>query len=64
LRVARFAAGLRRALPARLAAAFTFAGLRRGAAIFAVFVMVGSLFLFSQFDVLPKNESTILEHPE
>jgi hypothetical protein len=62
-RAVRFAAGLRRALPARLAAIFLFiAGLRRGAAFFfAIFAMVGSLFLFSQMVILPKNESTILE---
>jgi hypothetical protein len=61
-RTVRFAAGLRRALPARLAAIFLFAGWRRGAAFFfAILAMVGSLFLFSQMVFLPKNESTILE---
>jgi hypothetical protein len=44
LRAARFATGLRRMLPARLAAV-RLAG-RRGAFFFAIFAMVGSLFLF------------------
>jgi hypothetical protein len=62
-RAGRFAAGLRRALPARLTAIFLFvAGRRRGADFFfAILAMVGSLFLFSQMVILPKNESTILE---
>jgi hypothetical protein len=64
-RAARFAAGLRRALPARFAAIFRFAGCRRGAAFFfAILAMVGSLFLFSQMVILPKNESTILARPK
>src|SRR5437868_13910890 len=46
-RAVRFAAGLRRALPARFAAIFLFAGWRRGPAFFfAILAMVGSLFLF------------------
>jgi hypothetical protein len=63
-RAVRFTAGLRRALPARFAVIFLFdAGLRREADFFfAIFAMVGSLFLFSQMVILPKNESTILEH--
>ena len=64
-RAVRLAAGLRRALPARLTAVFLFdAGWRRGAAFFfAIFAMVGSLFLSSQMVILPRNESTLLEHP-
>jgi hypothetical protein len=62
LRAVRLAAGLRRALPARLVAIFLLvAGWRRGADFFfAVLAMVLSLVLFSQIDILPKNESTIL----
>jgi hypothetical protein len=65
-RAARFAAGLRRALPARFAAIFLFdAGWRRGAAFFffAIFAMVGSLFLFSQMVFLPRKRIAILEQP-
>jgi hypothetical protein len=63
-RAVRFATGLRRALPARFAAIFLFAGWRRGAAFFfAILAMVGSLFLFYQMVFLPKNESTILAQP-
>jgi hypothetical protein len=58
-------AGLRRALPARLAVLLLFIGWRRAEAFFfAVLAMVGSLFLFCQMLVLPNNESTILRRTE
>jgi hypothetical protein len=60
LRAGRRLAVLRRVVPERLVAFFA-AGLRREGAFFADFAMVRSLFLFTRLDILPRNESTILE---
>ena len=61
LRAGRRLAVLRRVVPERLVAFFA-AGLRReGTFFFADFAMVRSLFLFTRLDILPRNESTILE---
>jgi len=55
-------AGLRRALPARFAAIFLFAGWRRAPAFFfAIFAMVVLSFSFPSF-FLPKNESQYLRN--
>ena len=58
----RFAAGLRRAAPVRLAAVFFFrAGLRRVLAFFfAIFAMLLSLFLIAQMVFLPKTNRQYL----
>jgi hypothetical protein len=57
--VDRFAVVLRRALPERFAAVFSFA-LRTGLAFFYAILAMFSLSLFCPVDVCPKNESQLL----